>query len=123
MLTIAKIFATVFGVLVIARSIIDYRTKKESLQMTIFWVAVWAAIVIITYCPNLIEEFIRLTGGERTGMGTVFGMAIVFVLFINYRIYVKANRVEKILGQIVRKISLQEIKNNKRRKNETIAKK
>jgi len=118
MLIVAKVFATILSVLVIARSIIDYRAKKESLQMTVFWVLIWAAIIAISYWPHLIDLFIFATGGEKTGLGTVFGMAIVFVLFISYRVYVKANRVEKAVGEIVRRIALQEIKNGVRKKND-----
>jgi hypothetical protein len=45
-------------------------------------------------------------GGNRTGIGTVFGMGLIFVMFVSYRIYIKANRIEKNLNEISRKFAL-----------------
>jgi hypothetical protein len=114
MLIIAKIFATILAILVIARSFTDFKNKKESLTMTIFWVAVWLVIMILAFWPVLIDDLIYVLGGQRTGLGTVFGMAIVFVLFVNYRIYIKANRVEKAMDKMARQLALSNLeKKNK----------
>jgi len=36
----------------------------------------------------------------------VFGIALVFVFYVVYRVYLKSNRVEKQLNELVRKIAL-----------------
>ncbi len=110
---IAQIFATILAVLVFGRLFTDYKNKKESLQMTLFWTIVWLAILIFSYYPILIEKLITLLGGKRTGLGTVFGMGLVFVLFINYRTYVKAHRVEKALNELSRRLALIDMKRGK----------
>ena len=115
MIIIAKIFSTLFALIVLSRSVVDYRDRKESLAMTIFWVAVWLSIAAIAFFPGLIDEAIKLFGGNRTGLGTVFGMGLVFVMFISYRIYVKANRVEKHLNTLARKYSFLSIKQPSKR--------
>lgn len=114
MLIIAKIFATVLAILVIARSVIDFKNKRESLTMTIFWIAVWSGILTLAFWPKSVDNLIALLGGQRSGLGTVFGMAIAFVLFVNYRIYVKANRVEKVMAKVVRRIALENLKKKKK---------
>lgn len=106
MIIIARILATVFAIIVLSRSIVDYRNRKESAQMTIFWVVVWLAIAIIAFFPSTVDTAIRLFGGDKTGLGTVFGMGIIFVMFVCYRIYVKANRIEKNLNELTRKFAL-----------------
>ena len=110
---IAQIFATILAILVLARLFSDYKKKKESLQMTLFWTAVWLAILVFSYFPILIERLITLLGGKRTGLGTVFGMALVFVLYVNYRIYVKAHRVEKALNELSRRLALIDLERGK----------
>jgi len=110
---IAQIFATILAILVLARLFSDYKKKKESLQMTLFWTVVWLAILVMAYYPILIEKLITLLGGKRTGLGTVFGMALVFVLFVNYRIYVKAHRVEKALNELSRRLALIDLEKRK----------
>lgn len=109
-LIIAKVFAIILALLVVARSMTDYRTKNESLQMTVFWIFIWLAVVTVAVYPVLIDKAISVLGGSRTGLGTIFGMAIVFVLFICYRIYIKAGRVEKNLNALIRANALRDIK-------------
>lgn len=106
MIILAKIFAAVFALVVLSRSLVDYRDRKESLEMTIFWIAVWLSISAIAFFPNLVDEAIKLFGGNRSGLGTVFGMGLVFVMFISYRIYIKANRIEKNLNEVARKMTI-----------------
>lgn len=106
MIVIAKIFAAIFALIVISRSIVDYKSKKESLLMTVFWIITWLAILAIAFFPKLVDVAIEVAGGNRSGMGTVWGMGLVFVMFVSYRIYVKANRIEKQLNEISRKYSL-----------------
>lgn len=110
MTIIAKIFAAVFAIIVLSRSIVDYRDRKESLEMTVFWIVIWLLISAIAFFPTIVDHAIVLFGGNRSGLGTVFGIGLVFVMFISYRIYIKANRIEKHLGEISRKYALLAIK-------------
>ena len=109
MLILARILATLFAILVVARSFTDYRNKKESLVMTLFWVLVWLVILSFAYYPTLVDLSIKILGGSRTGLGTVFGMGMIFVLFISYRIYLKANRVEKQMELVIRELALNDL--------------
>lgn len=117
MLIFAKVFAIILSIMVIARSITDYRNKKESIEMTAFWLIIWTAIIVFAYYPNLIDKLIAVVGGSRTGLGTIFGMGLVFVLFICYRIYIKANRIEKSLDLLSRNFTLLELQRKKKRSN------
>lgn len=113
MIIFAKIFSAVFAIVVLSRSIVDYRSRKESLQMTVFWIMIWVAIIAIAFFPALIDRTIEFFGGDRTGLGTVLGMGLVFIMFVSYRIYVKANRVEKHIAKLSREIALQHLKNSR----------
>ena len=116
MIIFAKIFSAIFAIVVLSRSIVDYRDRKESLQMTVFWIMVWIIIIAIAFFPVLIDETIKLFGGDRSGLGTVLGMGLVFIMFISYRIYIKANRVEKNAAKLSREIALLRLKNSKTKK-------
>jgi hypothetical protein len=106
MIIIAQAFASIFAILVVSRSLVDYKQKKESLQMTLFWVVIWVSVLALAFFPGLVDQIITNLGGDRTGLGTIFGMGLVFVLFVSYRIYVKANRIEKNLDKLSREFSL-----------------
>jgi len=106
MIIIAQAFASIFAILVVSRSLVDYKQKKESLQMTLFWVVIWISVLALAFFPGLVDQIITNSGGDRTGLGTIFGMGLVFMLFVSYRIYVKANRIEKNLDKLSREFSL-----------------
>jgi hypothetical protein len=108
-LIISKIFALLFAIIVITKGIVDYKNKNESLTMTAFWIITWLAITTVAFFPSLVDQAIELAGGSRTGLGTVLGIAIIFVLFISYRIYVKANRIEKQVNQLAKITALKNI--------------
>jgi len=108
MLIFAKIFATILAIVVILRAINDLRNKSESIFMTIVWILIWIGILTAAYFPDIFAIVIEKTGSGRTGLGTVLGMAIAFALFISYRIYVKAHRIERAMGKIAYFLALHE---------------
>jgi len=113
-LIISKFFALILATMVVSRSITDFRSRKESLQMTVFWIMLWLIVIGITFFPIIITKTIDALGGSRTGLGTILGMAIIFVLFISYRVYIKAHRIEKQVYKIARAIALKDFKNIKK---------
>lgn len=110
MIIISKIFATILAVLVIARSFSDFKQKKEGVVMTVFWVSIWSIVLILAYYPILIEIGFKLLNFERTGLGKLYAMGMIFLLFVVYRVYVKANRIEKQVEEIARKTALKDLK-------------
>jgi hypothetical protein len=112
-LIISKVFALLFATIVISKGVVDYKNKNESLTMTVFWIATWLAITTVAFFPSIVDSAIALAGGSRTGLGTVLGIAIIFVLFISYRIYAKANRIEKQVNQLAKILALKDIKERK----------
>ena len=104
----SKFFAVVLAAVAISKSYVDFRAKAESLQMFLFWVVTWTGIVIIAVFPFFIDILISTFGGGRAGLGTFFGMALVFLFFILYRMYVKMERLEQNLTKIVRELALRD---------------
>ncbi len=104
----SQIFSVLLAVIAISKSYVDFRSRLESLQMFVFWTATWIAIVVVAVFPALIDILINAFGGGRTGLGTFFGMAIVFLFFVMYRLYVKLERIEQSLTKTVQEIALRE---------------
>jgi hypothetical protein len=109
MIYVAKIFSIVLGMMVISKTYLDFRKKQESLIMFLFWSIAWIAIIYISLYPIVIDQTIAKLGRHKTGTGTFFAMALVFMLFLSYRIYNKANRVENKLREIVTKLGLKNL--------------
>lgn len=107
-LLVAKIFSVVLAVIAISKSYVDFHARIESLQIFLFWLFTWLAIVIVALFPSIIDYILGAFGGGRAGLGTVFGMGLVFLYFLAYRMYVKIGRVEQKLTKTVQELALRE---------------
>ena len=58
--------------------------------------------------PSIVDIILAYTAAGRAGLGTFFGMGLVFVLFVVYRIYVKLERVEQKLVKTIQELALKE---------------
>ena len=105
---VSKIFALILAVTVFAKSYLDFRSRTESLRVFLFWTITWASIVVIALFPSIIDAIISFAGGGRAGLGTFFGMAIVFLFFIVYRVYVKIGRIEQKLTMTIQELALRD---------------
>src|SRR3989344_5309640 len=106
MIIIAQVLSAFFAALVITKSYADLKRGRENIVMFLFWTAAWLIILGIAIYPNVINILIAKFGGQRTGMGTIFGLALTFMFFIMYRIYIKADRVEKDMHKVISDLSI-----------------
>jgi hypothetical protein len=104
----SKIFAFVLAAIAISKSYIDFRSRLESLKIFLFWVVTWLVIVVVALFPSIVAYIIGSFGEGRAGLGTFFGMGLVFLYFLTYRIYVKIGRVEQKLMKTVQELALRD---------------
>jgi hypothetical protein len=104
----SKIFSFLLAAIVISKSYVDFRAKAESFQIFVFWTITWATIVVVALFPSIIDVLILSFGGGRTGLGTFFGMGLVFLFFIVYRMYVKVGRIEQNLMKTIQELALRD---------------
>lgn len=103
-----KIVSFVLAAIAISKSYVDFRARTESLQMFLLWSLTWATIVIFALFPSIVDIILAYSASGRAGLGTIFGMGLVFVLFVVYRIYVKLERVEQKLIKTIQELALKE---------------
>lgn len=109
----AQVAAGVVAVVVIARSFEDWRKGKDSWPILLFWTVAAGGILTVSLFPQTVDWAIAKLGGQRTGVGTIFGLGLVFLFYLSYRIFVKADRVEKDLTKLTRELALRGIRKNK----------
>ncbi|MFA6423034.1 MAG: DUF2304 domain-containing protein [Patescibacteria group bacterium] len=110
MIYVAKVFSIILGLMVISKTLLDFKKKQESLIMFIFWTVTWAIIIYLGLFPAEIDKTINRLGMNKTGTGTFFGMSLVFLFFVIYRVYHKANRLELKLKDMTMKLGLKDVK-------------
>lgn len=109
MISFVKIISLILGLMVISKTYLDYKKRNESLVMFLFWTLAWIIIIAISLFPEIIDEALQLSKAQRIGTGTFLGIAIVFLFFVIYRVYIKANRLEKKIHDIAIKLALKEL--------------
>lgn len=108
LLTVVKIFSVLLAGIAISKSYVDFRGRRESLQMFVFWSVTWAGIVVISVYPPIVDVLIEYFGQGQTGLGTFFGMGLVFLFFVVYRMYVKLENIEQKLTKTIQEIALRQ---------------
>ena len=109
----SKVFALVLAAIAISKSYVDFRSRTESLKIFLFWVVTWLVIVVVALFPSIIDYLIGSFGEGRAGLGTFFGMGLVFLYFLAYRIYVKIGRVDQKLTKMVHELALRDSWNSR----------
>jgi hypothetical protein len=104
----SKIFSILLAAITVSKSYVDFRSRKESLKMFLFWCITWLLIVIVALFPFLVDLLISSFGGERAGLGTFFGMCLVFLFFVAYRIYVKIEDMDQKLTRTIQELALRD---------------
>jgi hypothetical protein len=104
----AKVFSVALALIAITKSYLGFRAKIESLQLFVFWLLTWSGVIVIALFPGIVDLVILYFGGGRTGLGTFFGMALVFLFFIVYRIYLKLERIEQGLTRTIQELALRD---------------
>lgn len=104
----SQIFSVLLAAVSISKSYVDFKARAESLQMFLFWVFTWMLIVIVSLFPSIIDWMLSFGTGGRAGLGTFFGMALVFLFFVVYRIYVRLERIQQSLVQTIQELALRD---------------
>lgn len=110
MILLARLFSIILGITVISKTFLDYKKKQSGIFMFLFWVITWLAIIAISIYPILIEKINNAAGDNTSGVTALFAMSFVFLFFVTYRVYIKANRLEQKLQDLVIKLGLKDIK-------------
>jgi len=109
MITFAQAFTAFFAALVVTKSYADLKRGRENIVMFLFWVCSWAVIIFVAMYPAVVDLiFIKLSGGTNNNIATALAMGLTFVFFIIYRLYIKADRVEKTLHKLVSELAIKE---------------
>jgi hypothetical protein len=105
---ISQIFSLVLALIVISKSYVDLRSRRESLPMFVLWTLTWAVIVAVALSPSLIDILLR-GSPAGAGIGRILGMGVVFEFFLLYRVYTRVERLEQKITTLVQEVALRDV--------------
>jgi hypothetical protein len=100
-----KIIIIVFISFAISRVILRIRSHELSPWSAVIWLLIWSGIIILTLLENVSTQLASWIGIGR-GVDLAFFLAIIILFYLLFRIYIKLDRVDRDITDVVIKISL-----------------
>lgn len=96
-------------ILALTKTVADYHRKRESQIMFMFWMSIWVTTIILTLFPETTFIVKNYLLGPNQSIGSIIGTGMIFLLFLVYRIYLKTERIERLLREHASELALKKI--------------
>ena len=104
-----QLIVAVFALFALSRAFLRWRDSEITTAELTFWSIIWASITVIVFQP-WITDWVSQKFGIGRGIEFVTYVAIVLVLYLIFRIYVKIEVLEQDITKIASAIALQQPK-------------
>jgi len=111
---IIQVLIIIFALFAMSRAILRFRDGKLTKSEFLFWLAVWLAIIVFAFTPNLTTQISILIGIGR-GMDLLMYVSVIVLFYLMFRLYVKAESLEKDITFLVRKFAIENDKKEKKK--------
>ena len=108
-----QVLALIFVLFALSRAFLRYKDNVITIFELIFWTFIWLGVVIIAFIPEVTFIFSRIAGIQR-GIDAIIYISIVFLFYMLFRAYVKMEKMEQNMTEMVRQVALMD--NNRKKK-------
>ncbi|MCL2156867.1 MAG: DUF2304 family protein [Methanobrevibacter sp.] len=98
---ILVVFIAIIAVLLVFNR---YHSRKTSLQTFILWSILWILLAIFAIVPDSITFFANFIGIGR-GLDLILIFGLIFVYYLVFRLYLKIEKIDQDITEIVRKVA------------------
>lgn len=99
-MTILGIIVGIFGVFALSRVILRYHSREISHLEAVFWLVLWSVVLMVVFFPEITTQFSQLIGIGR-GVDSAFFVAILLLFYLVFRLYVKIDKLDKHITDLV----------------------
>ncbi len=99
-------------ILILARIFWRFGKSEIKLTETLFWSAFWVLAAVAFFVPGFVTRVANLFGIGR-GADFAFYIGFVLVFYILFRIFVRLDKIERDITEIVRGKAIEELKEAK----------
>lgn len=100
-----KIFLIVFSLFAIARAKKQYEKRQASWYWAVVWSFMWVVVILVALKPEVTDAVAAYVGVGR-GADLLVYVAVVFLLYANYRSLVRQQKMSEDITELVRKIAV-----------------
>lgn len=112
---IVQIVLIIFLLFPISRVFLRFKEGQLTPPFFVFWLTVWTTALVVLIFPSLTTKIARTVGINR-GIDVVIYLSIALLFYLVFRIYVSLENMRKEISEIVRMISLKNVKRSRKRK-------
>jgi len=113
-MTLIQFLVVGLTLLLFSKTFSDFKKKKITPRIFIFWEGIWLAMAIIAILPQVTTPLAKISGLER-GIDIVVYFSIVFIFFILFKIIAALGEINYKITQIVRHLALKNSEKNELR--------
>ncbi len=106
-MSVIQILLILFALFAITRAIRQFRQGALTIAWLIVWVVFWLLVGGVTVAPQTTDILARIAGVGR-GADFVFYVSIAALFYLVFRLFVKIEDVEREITRLVRKLAMEE---------------
>jgi hypothetical protein len=110
-----QVVAIMFALIMVYFAYLHFMRGELGKGEMVSWTVIWAVTIIITIFPDLLRGFARTISISRVFDLMVVG-GFILVIFLSYKAYVGTKKLEHKIDEFIRKESLKDLENGKKRK-------
>lgn len=111
-MTIIQIFIIFFAVFAILRAVRQFHRGALTRTWLLFWILFWASALVVAALPQTTDVIAAFVGVGR-GADVVIYVSLLALFYLVFRLYVKIEQVEGEITRLVRKLSLDDLDEEK----------
>ncbi len=104
-----QIIGTVLAGIALVRIVQNYRARRLSGSLSFVWGLIWLSVGVIFWSPDIASR-LALSVGIGRGADLITYSAIIVLVYLVYRIFIRMERLEHSLTQLTRAITLHDAK-------------
>ena len=102
---LVPLLASIFIVIVLTKVWLSYRERTIGVSAALLWSLMWLGVAVVVWQPEVANRLADFFGIGR-GADLVVYVAIMSLAYISFRIFVRLDKLNRIITKLVRDIAL-----------------
>ncbi len=98
---------TLFALLAVVRIAQNYRARRMPGSASFLWSLVWLSVAIVFWSPDIASR-LALAVGIGRGADLIIYSAIIVLVYLVYRLFVRLERLEHTITKLTRAVTLRD---------------
>jgi small membrane protein len=108
-----QIFLTLFILFAASRAVMQFKGGSIRFGALLFWLSIWIVAIVAIFYPEETTRIARMLGIGR-GVDIIVYLSIAILFYLVFRLNVYLEDIRTQISQLIREVSLKEVKKGKK---------